>query len=187
MAKGRPSKRDHIIRIATDLFLENGFKATSIDIVVSRTGVSKPTVYNNFPDKKHLLTAIVQDQIHFLLEKWSEIINKVQDNTPETVISCYQHFLKNERLIQLYRLMIGEGYRFPELLEQFRNDLDVTIEKSVRDRLSTMPEETTRVIIDAVKGNILWSSLLQNKTEEMERQNDQTMLSLSPFLLFDRI
>jgi AcrR family transcriptional regulator len=45
------SKKDHIAAAALPLFLENGFKGTSIDMVVRVSGVSKPTVYNHFPDK----------------------------------------------------------------------------------------------------------------------------------------
>ncbi|MEM7562893.1 MAG: TetR/AcrR family transcriptional regulator [Pseudomonadota bacterium] len=40
------SKKDHIVATALPLFLENGFKGTSIDLVVKASEVSKPTVYN---------------------------------------------------------------------------------------------------------------------------------------------
>jgi AcrR family transcriptional regulator len=53
------SKKDHIAAAALPLFLENGFKGTSIDMVVRVSGVSKPTVYNHFPDKAALMLAVL--------------------------------------------------------------------------------------------------------------------------------
>ncbi|MDH3389841.1 MAG: TetR/AcrR family transcriptional regulator, partial [Gammaproteobacteria bacterium] len=58
------SKKDHIIASALPLFLEHGFKGTSIDMVVRASSVSKPTVYNHFPDKAALMLAV--------LARWTE-------------------------------------------------------------------------------------------------------------------
>ena len=55
----QPSKKAHIVESALPLFLENGFKGTSIDLVVRASGVSKPTVYNHFPDKSALMLAVM--------------------------------------------------------------------------------------------------------------------------------
>ncbi|MCP4472956.1 MAG: TetR/AcrR family transcriptional regulator, partial [Gammaproteobacteria bacterium] len=53
------SKKRHIATSALPLFLEFGFKGTSIDMVVKLTGVAKPTVYNHFPDKAALMEAVL--------------------------------------------------------------------------------------------------------------------------------
>ena len=53
------SKKEYIAAAALPLFLEHGFKGTSIDMVVKLTGVSKPTVYNHFPDKAALMEAVL--------------------------------------------------------------------------------------------------------------------------------
>ncbi len=55
------SKRNYIVEMALPLFLEHGFKGTSIDLVVKKSGVSKPTVYNHFPDKIALMLAVVEN------------------------------------------------------------------------------------------------------------------------------
>ena len=107
------SKREFIIAQALPLFLDNGFKATSIDLVVKQCGVSKPTVYNHFPDKVALIAAVI--------EYWVEI------NQPDLrVIKTKKAF---ERVIQtrwltdeaigFYALVIGEGRRFPVARQYF--------------------------------------------------------------------
>ena len=54
------SKKDQIAHAALPLFLEFGFKGSSVDMVVKNAGVSKPTVYNHFPDKAALLCYVLQ-------------------------------------------------------------------------------------------------------------------------------
>ena len=40
----RPSKKEFIVEQAAQLFLQQGYKGTSIDTVVAQCKVSKPTV-----------------------------------------------------------------------------------------------------------------------------------------------
>jgi TetR/AcrR family transcriptional repressor of mexJK operon len=52
-------KRAAIARAATELFLSQGYRATSTEQVASAAGVSKQTVYNQFGDKERLFREIV--------------------------------------------------------------------------------------------------------------------------------
>src|ERR1700722_12175435 len=56
-------KRRAIMEAATTLFLQYGYLGTSVDQVAALAGVSKPTVYRFFADKKQLLTEIVLGQL----------------------------------------------------------------------------------------------------------------------------
>ncbi len=66
---GRPTKRAAIERdlrlldAATELFLERGFDATSIDAVAEAARVSKPTVYARYHDKRGLFEAVLKREI----------------------------------------------------------------------------------------------------------------------------
>ncbi|MCA6120442.1 TetR/AcrR family transcriptional regulator [Bradyrhizobium sp. WSM 1704] len=66
---GRPTRdaaieRDQrLIEVATRLFLERGFDATSIDAVAETARVSKPTVYAQYGDKRGLFTAVLRREI----------------------------------------------------------------------------------------------------------------------------
>ena len=112
------SKKEHIMQSALPLFLENGFKGTSIDMVVRASEVSKPTVYNHFPDKSALMLAV--------LTRW------VEDNKP--VIMPLQDTRSLQQLIAarwlspeaigLYALVIGEGWRFPRAKSLFWEQFD---------------------------------------------------------------
>ena len=56
----RPSRRDHIIDVAIDLFCEHGFHATGVDTIMRAAKVSKKTLYNHFRSKDELILAALQ-------------------------------------------------------------------------------------------------------------------------------
>ena len=112
------SKKDHIIASAMPLFLEHGFKGSSIDMVVKASGVSKPTVYNHFPDKAALMLAV--------LKRW------IDDNKPlilplkdqaELEVFIRGHWLTDEA-VRFYAIVIGEGWRFPTATGLFWEQFD---------------------------------------------------------------
>ena len=48
------SPRDRIIKVATDLFYRQGYRATGINEVIEKSGVAKATFYNHFSSKDDL-------------------------------------------------------------------------------------------------------------------------------------
>ena len=54
-------KRQAILEGATEVFIENGFEASSMDRIAEVSNVSKRTIYNHFPSKEILFQAIVAD------------------------------------------------------------------------------------------------------------------------------
>lgn len=112
------SKKDFIAATALPLFLENGFKGTSIDMVVKASGVSKPTVYNHFPDKAALMLAVT----HRWIENNKPAILKI-NNQGELENFIRTRWLTGEA-IGFYAIVIGEGWRFPEARKLFWEHYD---------------------------------------------------------------
>jgi AcrR family transcriptional regulator len=52
--------RQRLITIATELFAERGYEATSIEAVLERAGVSRGSLYHHFPGKDRLFEAAVE-------------------------------------------------------------------------------------------------------------------------------
>jgi AcrR family transcriptional regulator len=112
------SKKDHIVATALPLFLENGFKGTSIDMVVRASGVSKPTVYNHFPDKAALMLAVIGHWI----EINKPLIQPLQDRAGLAAF-IREHWLTDEA-VRFYAIVIGEGFRFAPAQELFWQGYD---------------------------------------------------------------
>jgi TetR/AcrR family transcriptional repressor of mexJK operon len=53
-------KQATIVKAALELFLEQGYAATSMDAVASQAGVTKQTVYRYYPSKEDLFTAVLE-------------------------------------------------------------------------------------------------------------------------------
>jgi TetR/AcrR family transcriptional regulator of autoinduction and epiphytic fitness len=110
-------KRAAIIKAATGLFLAAGYDGTSLAKIAEAAGVSKATLFKQFPTKAALFDAIVT-------ESW-----QVEDSdSPEppaddlraglTVIGRrYVELLTRPGMTALFRIVIAELPRFPELGE----------------------------------------------------------------------
>jgi len=112
------SKKDHIVACTLPLFLASGFKGTSIDQVVRKSAVSKPTVYNHFPNKSALMLAVI--------EQWAATHKPkipATNDLPGLDQLIDRQWLTREA-VGLYALVIGEGRRFPEASEVFWEQYD---------------------------------------------------------------
>ena len=120
---GRPTREDsaalgeRIVAVATDLFLAQGFGATSIEGVSAAAGVSKRTFYHRFRDKPDLFRAVVRR----LIARWSSPFEaQLLEAGPvdETLTKAARQILAaalSPEALRLYRLLIAEAPGFPEL------------------------------------------------------------------------
>lgn len=53
--RGRAVKREAVLAVAAEMFAEKGFRATSLDEVAARLGVTKPTLYRYVSSKDEIL------------------------------------------------------------------------------------------------------------------------------------
>ena len=58
MTPRRQAIRDQILRIAADLFRERGYRASTVDDIAARLGMSKASLYTYFRAKEEMLAAI---------------------------------------------------------------------------------------------------------------------------------
>lgn len=59
----RQAARDQILRTAADLFRERGYRASTLDDIAARLGMSKVTLYTHFRAKEEMLAAISRKTI----------------------------------------------------------------------------------------------------------------------------
>jgi AcrR family transcriptional regulator len=113
-------RRKTILAAARDVFLERGYANSSIDAVVERSGGSKATVYQLFGNKEGLLAALVAEGA----EELAHLLDALPlDGTLEESLRAFGRgylnlVLRPERL-GLFRLVVGESGRVPELGDVF--------------------------------------------------------------------
>ena len=101
-------KRLKLVRAATELFVQQGYRKTSVDDVARRAGVSKGTVYLYFANKGELL-------LHAILEAKKRYVGELRPLFDEQVPAAerLRQWLRAALLIQreiplLARLMNGD-------------------------------------------------------------------------------
>src|SRR4051812_20972724 len=52
--------REHILRVAEDLFYQRGYRAVGVDLIIAEADVAKATFYRHFPSKDDLLVAVLE-------------------------------------------------------------------------------------------------------------------------------
>ena len=118
---GRPSREEaallgeRILDIATELFLAEGYGATSIERVAQRARISKRTFYHRFPDKAALFSAVVHRIIQRLRPPAGTPL--YEGDSVEDILRRLARLVLRAALapmaLALSRLMIAEAQRFP--------------------------------------------------------------------------
>ena len=112
------NNRTAILEAATDLFLELGYDRTSLARVADRAGVSKATLFKQFPTKAELFEATVLAAGD---TSDSEPLEPPSGDFHAGLVSlgmAYAELLSRPRMADLIRAVIAESARFPELRQR---------------------------------------------------------------------
>jgi TetR/AcrR family transcriptional regulator, mexJK operon transcriptional repressor len=126
-SRAREGKRAAIVRAATELFLAQGYQATSTEQIAAAAAVSKQTVYNQFADKRTLFAEIVlgvgATADAFLAELASTVaaVGTATEVEPtlRRVARRYLAVVGHPQVLALRRLVISEATRFPDLAADY--------------------------------------------------------------------
>src|ERR1700731_4382390 len=114
-------RRSQILDAAVEVFLENGYGGATIDLVVERAGASKATVYSFFGGKDGLFAAIIEERAERILSAFGdpEVVESAVSSALAHIARRYMEVVMAPDAVGLYRLIIAEGVRFPELARTF--------------------------------------------------------------------
>ena len=117
----RGRKFDQVLQGARTVFLRDGFDGASVDEIAREAGVSKATLYAYFPDKQLLFKEIcAQECLRQTQDAEAEIDPAM---TVEAMLMLAGEriagFMMSDFGKSAFRLISGEGARFPELARDF--------------------------------------------------------------------
>ncbi len=119
---GRPARRasdaldEHILDVATSLFLARGYANTSMGAIASHARVSKHTLYRRHRDKTALFDSVVRRLNKEMM--FSSVLVKGEPGSLEglrTLIEVLLNSVLQPGVVALNRLLIAEAPKFPEL------------------------------------------------------------------------
>ncbi|MGR3867424.1 TetR/AcrR family transcriptional regulator [Streptomyces graminifolii] len=162
-------KRALIVAAATALFLELGYDRTSLARIAECSGVSRATLFKQFPSKAALFDAIVT-------ESWSTADEEDPPPTGNVVDGLgvigrrYAELLGRAQMTDLFRIVIAELPRFPELAQAQFSHGKLPYFESVRSYLLAEHEAGTVRVEDAdlaatqflgmISNYVFWPTLL---------------------------
>lgn len=115
-------KRKHILASATAIFSAEGFSHAGMEQIARDAGVSTATLYAHFPSKAELFRIVVEDVLTELSRDVHAAVQVEGDaRTRLNAFACaYAAFYADATSRSLFRMVVAERRRFPDLAEHFR-------------------------------------------------------------------
>jgi AcrR family transcriptional regulator len=113
----RDLKRDTILTIAQQVFVEEGYAAASMSTIAARVGGSKGTLYNYFRSKAELFVAVIQNQCEI---HQNQIFDFAEPDIRKFLTELARRFVRmllSDDVITIHRIVVAEATRFPEIGE----------------------------------------------------------------------
>jgi AcrR family transcriptional regulator len=151
-SRGRPQirpdeeTRQLVIEAARQEFQANGYAGASMASVAQRAGVSTKTMYRLIPTKADLFRSVVSDRIsRFMLEIDTDALDSLPlQDALERMLTAYGSLTLNQETVAIYRLVLGESDRFPELAATF---YDVAVRRTSSAMESWLERQCRRGLI----------------------------------------
>lgn len=113
-------KVDIVARAAWQLFLDQGFSATSMDAIAKAAGVSKATLYAYFPSKEALFASLIVAECESLQRDLP--LPKLSAGLSESLRDFAKQYLRtfiHRKDVAFVRIIANESGRFPVLARLF--------------------------------------------------------------------
>ncbi len=114
-------KWDQVLDGARTVFMRDGFEGASVDDIVREAGVSKATLYSYFPDKRLLFLEVAKSECKSQSDAAAariEASGDVRAVLKDTAMRMVRFFMSDVGM-QVYRIVVGESQRFPEVGREF--------------------------------------------------------------------
>jgi TetR/AcrR family transcriptional regulator of autoinduction and epiphytic fitness len=186
LSRTRQARREHLIEVAQDLFLSDGYHGSTMERIAARADVSKATLYKYFPDKEQLFLALVRERrlgpdqellkdYHATLEL--ALTQLARPGSREQIADAIEQLFVNaseRRNDVFYRLMLEISFDQPELMQQVRqelrgNSLETVLELS-KEASANLPSEIEgEILLQLLFTTITGYSLLEGVVFGRER------------------
>jgi TetR/AcrR family transcriptional regulator, regulator of autoinduction and epiphytic fitness len=161
-----------ILAGAMQEFMACGYAAASMDRIAVAAGVSKPTLYSYFQGKEGLFTALIQQvsQNDRLLDESLFLQLPIRDSLKQLAMGFLAGSSGEQPLLTLFRLIIGESGRFPDLAQTFVKNF----EKPTLEKFSDLftrhpdlnvadPEITARFFVGSIMHYVIVQEVLHGR------------------------
>ena len=181
------TKRQQILSSAIDLFTEQGFAATSMDLIAKNADVSKQTVYSHFGSKDELFAASIERKCESL-----HILDFSVDNLKDPkhiLLQLAQRFtqmITSKQACAVHKICAFESGVYPQVSDIFyqagplkvTNDVALLMEKLHQKKILHIenPRQAALQFLNMMKGE-LWTQIEFNIKERISNEEVEQYLN----------
>lgn len=131
----RGERRDQLLSIASEVFVDRGYHAAGMDEIADRAGVSKPVLYQHFSSKLDLYLAVLGQHGDILVAGVRQALRTTTDNRQRlrAAVQAFFDFIEHD----------SQGYRLI-----FENDNGA--EPQVANQVKVAIESCTDAVFDLI-------------------------------------
>lgn len=167
-AERRRSSREKIIREASRLFAEYGYRGAKLAEIAQAVGMSEPGLLHHFPSKEHLLIAVLEERDRVDRERFGQAILEERLHLLEGLRALVAHNETLPGLVQLFIVLAAEsiqpehpahGY-FSDRYQQVRDSMIELLRKCQQSgeiRTDVSAEDLAAMVVALMDGlQIQW-------------------------------
>lgn len=182
-----------LLDAAQELFLDQGYGATTVEQIASRIGATKRTIYAKFGDKAGLFAAMAERLVESR-RGWlaSDPVGQTIDSRLIDFGTQLLALVLAPDILALHRVLTAESQRFPELAalvgqlsaQGARRRLAQVIEAEVTRGTLTLaePEIAAELLVGMIINSAMHASMLGRKPVPMMREDIWVEAAVSMFL-----
>ncbi|WP_447919252.1 TetR/AcrR family transcriptional regulator [Achromobacter aegrifaciens] len=124
------ARRERLLEAATQSLLEHGYAQTSIQRVVRQAGGSAATAYQLFGNKEGLLVAVVEHELNSMRAAVfpDAMVDQPVGPALHELARRLLSYALQPKSVALYRLVLSESHRLPQLAESLRLAVEVQLD-----------------------------------------------------------
>ncbi len=118
----RDARREAILDVAAEVFLEEGFDAASMSTIAAKVGGSKSTLYNYFKSKEEIFQAHIERYCGWQGAEMFQLLDDEVDDVRAALTRLGRRYVTNvmsDRNMRHFRLIATAAERSPDLGRTF--------------------------------------------------------------------
>lgn len=159
------ARRQAFLKAARSVFLEHGFEAASVNEIVRRAGGSLATLYAQYGNKEGMFLAVAEDQherfVHDIMP--ASIGDLPLEQGLQHIGEQLLRALLTKDNLAFYRIIVGEGRKFPQLLQRYITAGADMVRGAIADYMRTRAVKDGLVLDDAETGAAYFFDMVRSR------------------------
>lgn len=164
--RGRPvneARREQIIEAASELFMQHGLQATTMDMVARALGISKLTLYSRFENKDALFAAVIQHKCSQYIPDhlFGDFHRKPVEQSLFDITYGLMQLLVSEDVRAMEAMLMAEAKRRGGLVQQFYAAGPLRVKRLIAEHLGELHKKGALHVPDAMLATNLLTSTVK--------------------------